>query len=223
MRINKYVAGSSALSRRAADKAIANGRVTVNGKVAEQGTGVEANDLVALDGHILKPVVSLTTIMFNKPVGYVCSRNGQGSQTIYDILPPEYHQLNPVGRLDKESSGLLLLTNDGHLAEQLTHPRYEKTKVYEVTLDHPLLPLSRQIITDHGVALKDGRSQFQIERIDDGNDRAWRITMHEGRNRQIRRTFAALGYTVTNLHRTHFGSYALGDLNEGQTAIIAAS
>lgn len=222
MRINKYVAAASALSRRAADAAIADGRVMVNGRIAEQGMEVGETDVVALDGHILKPVVSTTTIILNKPTGYVCSRNGQGSRTIYDLLPPEYQQLNPVGRLDKDSSGLLLLTNNGQLAQELSHPKYQKTKVYEVVLNHPLLPLSRQIISDHGVMLEDGRSQFELERLREGDDTAWRITMHEGRNRQIRRTFAALGFTVVSLHRTHFGSYSLGPVKSGDTQSITS-
>ncbi len=220
MRINKFVAASSQLSRRSADAAVASGRVLVNGKTPDQGADVTESDVVTLDGHVLTPTVTTTTMLFNKPVGYVCSHDGQGSRTIYDILPSEYHQLNPVGRLDKDSSGLLLLTNDGQLAQQLSHPKYEKTKVYEVTLDHALPPLYRQIISDHGVMLEDGRSQLQLERLKDDSDAAWRITMHEGRNRQIRRTFSALGFTVTRLHRTHFGSYALGDLPVGHLKTV---
>lgn len=223
MRINKYIAAGTPLSRRGADAAIAAGRVTRNGQTVMQGIDVAETDVVTLDGQVIQPAVTMTTIILNKPVGFVCSRNGQGSRTIYELLPPEYQQLNPVGRLDKDSSGLLLLTNDGQLAEQLTHPRYEKTKVYEITIDHPLQPLSRQIITDHGVMLEDGRSQFQIERLVEGDDTKWRITMHEGRNRQIRRTFAALGFTVTKLHRTHFGPYALSDLPEGKTKLVGSS
>lgn len=223
MRINKYIAAGTPLSRRGADAAIAAGRVTLNGQTVTQGIDVAETDVVTLDGQVVSPAVTVTTIIINKPVGFVCSRNGQGSRTIYELLPPEYQQLNPVGRLDKDSSGLLLLTNDGQLAEQLTHPRYEKTKVYEITLDHPLQPLSRQIITDHGVMLEDGRSQFQIERLVEGDDTKWRITMHEGRNRQIRRTFAALGFTVTKLRRTHFGPYTLHDLPEGDTRLVANS
>lgn len=221
MRINKFIASASSLSRRAADSAILEGRVLVNGQPATQGMEISESDVVALDGKVVMPAVTLTTIMLNKPVGFVCSRNGQGSRTVYDLLPPEYQRLNPVGRLDKDSSGLLLLTNDGQLAEQLTHPRYQKTKVYEVVLDKPLQPLHQQMIADIGVQLEDGRSQFLISQIERGNTE-YEVILTEGRNRQIRRTFTALGYNVIKLHRTHFGSYALGTLVPGKTVAITA-
>jgi len=217
MRLNKFLASGTALSRRKADEAISAGKVTVNGKQAEQGQDVSSTDVVTLEGQVVHAPVSNTTIMLNKPVGLVVSRQGQGNRTIYDILPPEYHHLNPVGRLDKESSGLLLLTDDGDLANELTHPSREKVKIYEVTLYKPLQPLHRQMISDHGLQLTDGLSKLQLDRLTDGDDRAWRVTMHEGRNRQIRRTFASLGYSITTLHRTHFGPYSLGDLPSGKT------
>lgn len=203
------------MSRRAADKAITNGRVTVNGQTA--GAGQQADELavVALDGKILQ-LSEHTTIMLHKPIGYVCSRNGQGSQTVYDLLPKNMHHLKPVGRLDKDSSGLLLMTNDGDLAQNLTHPSKQKIKRYNIRLDISLQPLHRQMIQDFGVQLPDGNSQFIIERQEDGDDQKWTIIIHEGRNRQIRRTFDALGYTVVDLHRTHFGDYILDDLKEGE-------
>jgi 23S rRNA pseudouridine2605 synthase len=122
MRLNKFIAQSTGLSRRAADAAIAQGRVSVNGREAALGKEVGESDTVVLDNSAITPAVNTVTIMLNKPVGYVCSRNGQGSKTVYDLLPPEYQQLKPVGRLDKDSSGLLLMTNDGDLAYELTHP-----------------------------------------------------------------------------------------------------
>ena len=220
MRLNKYIAAGSDLSRRAADEAIAAGRVTVNGRVAEQGHDVSESDTVTLDGRAITPVIDTVTIMLNKPRGYVVSRDGQGSKTVYDLLPPEHQRLNPVGRLDKDSSGLLLLTNDGQLAHELTHPSRQKIKIYEVRLDTPLQPLHRQMIHDHGLMLEDGLSKLQLERLQDGNDKAWTVTMYEGRNRQIRRTFDALGYTVETLHRTHFGPYTLGSLGLGQSSPV---
>lgn len=211
MRINRYVASATDLSRRAADAAITAGRVSINDSAANTGGQVSEGDIVKLDGKVLAQRASHTTIMLNKPVGYVCSRNGQGSKTIYELLPSEYQHLQPVGRLDKDSSGLLVLTDDGELANELTHPRYHKTKVYKVTLDKPLEPLHQQMISDKGILLEDGLSRFEIQR--EPNHLV--ITMHEGRNRQIRRTFESLGNKVKTLHRTQFGEYNIGALKIG--------
>jgi len=214
MRINKYIAAASGLSRRAADRAIEEGRVLVNGVRPQPGLEVSNADEVALDGHMLHEPTNTQTIMLNKPAGYVVSRNGQGSRTIYDLLPPELHHLKPVGRLDKDSSGLLLLTNDGQLAQELTHPKHQKIKIYQIELNRSLAPEDREKI-EQGVQLEDGPSRLQLERLTDNDNQAWRVRMAEGRNRQIRRTFAALGYGITRLHRTHFGSYKLSDLKSG--------
>ncbi len=222
MRINKYLAQATGMSRRAADQAIGQGSVLINGHQPTPGQDVTPSDEVTCNGKRLR-VQAIRTIMLNKPAGYVVSRDGQGSHTVYDLLPAELHSLKPVGRLDKYSSGLLLLTNDGSLANQLTHPRYAKAKVYEVSLSQPLQPLHRQMIQDRGIRLDDGPSQFGLERMEDGNDTKWRIRMHEGRNRQIRRTFLALGYGISSLHRTHFGSYSLGQLKPGSWAKAATS
>ena len=140
MRINKYVASATGLSRRVADKAIEQGNVLVNGQKATPGHDVTDQDVVTLSGKTLSPPANIQTIIFNKPTGYVVSRDGQGNRTIYELLPPELRHLKPVGRLDKDSSGLLLLTNDGQLAQELTHPRYQKTKIYEVRVSQPLAP-----------------------------------------------------------------------------------
>ena len=220
MRINKYVALATGMSRRAADRALEEQRVRINGGIVMPGALVHPDDAVTLDGKELSLPESTVTIMLNKPVGYVVSRDGQGSKTIYDLLPPELHHLKPIGRLDKDSSGLLLLTNDGQLAHELTHPSFQKLKVYEVELDRPIEPLHRQMISDHGIALDDGVSKLQLERLEEGSDKKWRVTMHEGRNRQIRRTFAALGYEVIKLHRTHFGNYTLSTLAARKYKVI---
>lgn len=214
-RLNKYLASATGLSRRAADASISQGRVTVNGGPASLGSSVSDSDSVSLDGRPVKAGGESLTIMLNKPIGYVCSRQGQGSRTIYDLLPAEYHSLKPVGRLDKYSSGLLLLTNDGELANRLTHPRYGKTKVYEISLGKPLAPLHQQMINDHGIELEDGNSRLMLSKLGEAG-RDWQVTVSEGRNRQIRRTFAALGYDVTKLKRVSLGPYALAGLAEGQ-------
>ena len=220
MRLNRFIASSSVLSRRKADEAIANGNVLVNGKTPEQGMDITDADVVQLYGKELKHTTTVVTIMLNKPVGYVVSRDGQGSLTVFDLLPPEYKQLQPVGRLDKYSSGLLLFTNDGQLAQELTHPSRQKVKVYEIVLGKPLQPLHQQMISDTGIMLDDGVSKLQLDRLRDSDDTAWRVTMHEGRNRQIRRTFEALSYHVAKLHRVSFGDYTLGTLRSGSTKTL---
>lgn len=216
MRLNKFVALASGISRRAADDAIARGRVYVDGKPAELGQQVDPEkNIVTLDNKPLSAPEKPVTIMLNKPVGYVCSRDGQGSKTIYDLLPEKYHNLKPVGRLDKDSSGLLLLTNDGTLAYEMTHPSFKKEKKYLVQLGHVLSEADFGTIAKTGVQLKDGLSKFGLDSVND-DGREWRVTMHEGRNRQIRRTLEALGYNVSGLHRTHFGPYELNSLKTGE-------
>jgi 23S rRNA pseudouridine2605 synthase len=215
MRLNKFIAQATGMSRRAADTAIGQGRVAVNHTPATTGQTVSGEDVVTLDGKRLQSQ-EFVTIMLNKPAGYVCSRNGQGSKTIYELLPKELHTLKPVGRLDKESSGLLLLTNNGSFANELTHPSHQKEKVYEMKLNKPLLAGDRRAI-EQGVALEDGPSRLQLQPLP-GNGPAgqhWRVTMKEGRNRQIRRTFSHLYYSVQTLHRTNFGEYSLEGLKEG--------
>lgn len=208
-RLNKFIALASGVSRREADDLISAGRVSVDGSIAELGARVHHGQVVCVDGEPLTSIEYMY-LAFHKPVGYVCSRRAQGdTPTIYSIIPEKYHHLKPVGRLDKDTSGILLLTNDGDFAHQMTHPSFHKQKSYEVTLDHALAPLHRQMISDFGVMLDDGKSKFGLERQKDGDDTSWRITMHEGRNRQIRRTFAALGYEVKTLHRAKFGNHSL--------------
>lgn len=218
-RLNVFIAQASGMSRRAADQAIEQGRVTVNDAVASFGLQVSLEDTVRLDSHAITPSVKTLTIMLNKPVGYVCSRDGQGSKTVYDLLPNELHHLKPVGRLDKNSSGLLLLSNDGQLSQQLTHPSHQKVKEYLVTINKSLEPLHQQMINDFGITLEDGPSKLHLSPEDDLR-LLWHVTMREGRNRQIRRTFEALGYNVTKLHRSVFGSYRLNDLVSGKFIIV---
>ena len=210
MRINKYVALSSKLSRRSADKAIEAGSVKVNGKPVIAGYNVQPKDVITLNGSKLL-IPTSTTIIFNKPTGYVVSREGQGSETIYDLLPEDLSLLNPVGRLDKGSSGLLLLTNDGQLAQELTHPSHQKDKVYLLDLYMRLSPADQKAI-ETGVELEDGISKLKLQ----GADKSWQVTLSEGRNRQIRRTFAKLGYTVAKLHRIQIGKIKLGNLKPGK-------
>lgn len=219
MRINQFLSRGTALSRRKADEAIQEGRVEINGILAKFGDIVVDADQVTLDGEKVAAPEKMITIMLHKPVGYVVSKAGQGSKTIYDILPPDYHHLNPIGRLDKDSSGLLLLTNDGDLHHQSAHPSFKKEKIYEVVLNKPLDVLDHDHIQHKGVKLPDGLSRMNLAPMDQ-SDQKWLITIQEGRNRQIRRTFAALGYKVTALHRTHFGEHALDGLQPNAYKIV---
>jgi 23S rRNA pseudouridine2605 synthase len=214
MRLNQYIALHTGISRRSADHLIKEGKVTVNGQTPLIGHQVTQHDKVEVKGLKIQHKVRLVSIMLNKPVGYVCSRSGQGSQTIYELVPEELHHLKPVGRLDKDSSGLILMTNDGHLANELTHPLHQKRKIYEVELDKPLSADDKDQ-SEGGVMLEDGLSQMQLKSLDDRGVK-WQVTMFEGRNRQIRRTFAKLGYKVESLHRTQFGNFVLNNLNDGK-------
>lgn len=222
MRINKFIAERSNLSRRAADEAITQNRVTVNGVLPTSGQQIATNDTVELDGIALTLKLDITTIMLNKPIGFVCSRDGQGSKTIYELLPPELHNLNPVGRLDKDSSGLLLLTSDGDLHNQLSHPKFNKEKIYHIALHKPLQLEDQIKITEMGVDIGDARpSKFAVKKIASKKHKsAYEVCLIEGRNRQIRRTFKALGYFVNHLHRTTFAGYNVGQIEAGKYKII---
>jgi len=221
IRLNKYLALRLGISRREADNLIDQKKVTINGGIASLGARFSEGDKINVEGKLLTGKTEYQYIALNKPVGYVCSRKQQGDNpTIYELLPEKYLHLKPVGRLDRNSSGIVLLTNDGDFAYQMTHPSFNKTKVYNVRLEDNLAPLHQQMISDHGVTLEDGPSKFTLERMNETDRKSWIVTMHEGRNRQIRRTFGALGYTVEKLHRTNFGNYALGDIKPGEFEVI---
>ena len=214
-RLNKHIALQLGISRREADNLIEYDHVRVNGEKVTLGARFNVGDQITVKNTPLGNNTTFAYLALHKPIGYVSSRKQQGdTPTIYSLLPEQYHHLKPVGRLDKDSSGIILLTNDGDFAFEMTHPKFYKTKIYEVSLDKALAPLHQQMIGDHGIQLEDGPSQLVIERTDDSRLN-WVVTMHEGRNRQIRRTFSSLGYKVTALHRTNFGHYSLGDIKPG--------
>ena len=215
-RLNKFLALQLGISRREADILIEKGVVMINGTVATLGARCDETDSIAVKDKPIATSARHQYILLHKPTGYVCSRRQQGdTPTIYSLLPRSLHHLKPVGRLDKDSSGIILLTNDGDFTQRMTHPSYHKQKTYFVVIDRDLAPLHQQMISDYGVQLDDGVSKILLTRDSDDDRQHWRIDMHEGRNRQIRRTFAVLGYTVTALHRTQFGPYALGDIKPG--------
>ena len=216
-RLNKFLAFHLGISRRKADDLIQQGVVAIDSVTASLGSRVNSTQNVTVGETRVERKQSYTYLALNKPPGYVCSRRRQGDlATIYELIPKQYHYLKPVGRLDADSSGLILLTDDGDFAQSMTHPKYYKLKRYEVTLDRELEPLHQQMINDFGVQLEDGPSKLTLERMSDDSRRSWLVTMSEGRNRQIRRTFGSLGYTVTRLHRFEFGAFRLEDLPSGQ-------
>ncbi|MEI7689929.1 MAG: pseudouridine synthase [Candidatus Saccharibacteria bacterium] len=217
LRLNKHLALSMGISRREADNLIDKGSVRINDQAATLGARFSDGDIITVNGHKIAAKTEYQYLVMNKPVGYVCSRRQQGEHpTIYELLPPEFYNLKTVGRLDRDSSGIIILSNDGDFTYQMTHPSFNKTKVYNVRLENDLAPLHQQMISDHGITLEDGVSKLQLERMNDTDRKSWVVTMHEGRNRQIRRTFGSLGYTVDKLHRTNFGNYTLGDLKPGK-------
>lgn len=221
LRLNKHLALSLGISRREADNFISKQVVKINGQTATLGARFSEGDTITVDNKVVAAKTAYQYIALNKPVGYVCSRKKQDEHpTIYELLPPQYHNLKPVGRLDRDSSGIILLSNDGDFAFQMTHPSFIKTKVYNARLDKALEPLHQQMISDIGITLNDGVSKLQLERMNENDRKNWTITMHEGRNRQIRRTFGSLGYTVIRLHRTNFGNYSLDDIRPGKFKIV---
>lgn len=211
-RLNKLLALKLGISRRQADDLISSKKVDVNNQPAILGQRVDASDAIKVEGKLLEGDINLIYLALNKPVGYVSSKKRQGdTPTLYELLPEKFQGLKTVGRLDKNSSGLILLTNDGDFAYRMTHPKFTKTKIYVVKLNKPLEPLHQQMISDFGISLEDGPSRLILEKLND--DRiSWQVSMSEGRNRQIRRTFKSLGYEVVNLHRIKFGKYELANL-----------
>ena len=212
VRLNALLARRVGISRREADRQIEAGAVTVNGHVARLGEQVKPGDGIFFNHQPVPDSPKTTTILFHKPVGYVSSRKQQGDDpTIFKLLPAKYHDLKPAGRLDKDSSGLMILSNDGQLIYRLTHPSFEKEKVYQISLIKELSPHNKALI-ETGVQLDDGPSKLQL----DGEGKDWTVRMHEGRNRQIRRTFEAVDNKVVRLHRTQLGSHRLGRLAPGK-------
>jgi len=223
VRLNKHLAHTLGMSRRTADICIEEGRVHINGKPARLGTVVQPDrDDIRVDTEdVTKSPKRYTYVLLNKPVGYICSRRQQGeTPTVYALLPKQYQSLKVAGRLDKDSCGLVLLTDDGDTIFKLTHPKFGKKKVYIVSLNKTLTPDHKKQI-EQGVLLDDGSSQFTIHKVqaqDNVRQRpnTYQVIMHEGRNRQIRRTFGELRYMVTHLERTKMGPYELTDIKDGK-------
>ena len=213
MRLAKYLAHAGVASRRAAEKIVAEGRVTIAGKVVtDPARDVDDSSDVEVDGRPVAPEPHETYVL-NKPAGVVSTAGDtHGRPTVIDLVGSD-RRLYPVGRLDADSTGLILLTNDGALADRLTHPRYEVEKVYRVEVDPPR-PSERALrALRDGVELDDGRTApARAHLVEPG---VIEIAIHEGRNRQVRRMLEVVGHRVTSLRRTAFGPLRLGRLGVG--------
>jgi 23S rRNA pseudouridine2605 synthase len=213
MRLNAYLARAGVASRRGADELIKAGRVRVNGELGALHTFVEAGDRVELDGRALAPQ-RLAYVLLHKPACVVTTaRDPQGRPTVVDLVAHELRVV-PVGRLDADTTGALLLTNDGPLAHRLAHPRYEVEKVYEAEVEGepPDEALSR---LREGVVLDDGRTApARVRRL---GPTKLELALHEGRKHQVKRMLAAVGHPVTRLHRSRYASLTLEGLGPGES------
>jgi 23S rRNA pseudouridine2605 synthase len=221
VRLNAYLARAGIASRRRADELIAAGRVTVNGRPGALHTVVGARDVVEVDGRRVEPA-PLAYVLLHKPAGVVTTaRDPQGRPTVVDLVPREARVV-PVGRLDLDTTGALLLTNDGKLAHRLAHPRYEVPKVYEVEVEgrpgeEALSALRR------GVELEDGRTApAEVRVLRSGPQRSLlELTLHEGRKHQVKRMCAAVGHPVRRLHRSSYAGLRVDDLAPGESRSLA--
>jgi 23S rRNA pseudouridine2605 synthase len=213
MRLNRFLAAAAVGSRRHCDELIAAGRVTINGQVCTNFSAQPTpRDHVKVDGKLVHLDPPLT-IMLHKPAGFVSTRKDPHARdTIFNLLPPKFYRLFNIGRLDAQTEGLILLTNDGDLAQRLTHPRYKIDKEYEVTLDRPWDPaLTPKLLK--GIVL-DGK-RARIEKIHAIAPARLRAILRGGINRQIRRMFEAVGFRVKHLVRIRVGNLRLADLPPG--------
>ena len=229
-RLNRYLARAGVASRRGADEMIAAGRVRVNGRrVPPNGMEIDAErDQVTADGEPVLPLTRHRYLALNKPLGVVVSADDpQGRRTVFDLLPADQRpdaegtRLFAVGRLDMDSSGLLLLTSDGELSNRLLHPRWKVAKEYRARV--PGRPPEQDLRRlRRGIALDDGTTQpCEVDLLGfAGGVSELRVVLTEGRNRQVRRMFDAIGYPVRSLQRTRFGPIGLGRLHQGHVRAL---
>jgi len=221
VRLNKFLASCGVGSRRQCDELIRQGRVELNGSpVTELATRVGPDDHVRLDGKRLK-TRQHRVIALHKPRGLVCSRDDElGRDTIYSILPPSLQELHHVGRLDRDSEGLLILTNDGDLSQQLLHPSRSVEKEYLVTINQALEPAH---LTQLGEGIHTPEGKLRAKLVERLSQRRLKIVLDHGTKRQIRIMLQALGYQVVRLLRVRIGGLWLGELEVGQWAALNAA
>ena len=227
MRINKYISLSGIASRRAADELVRNGQVQVNGEtISDLGHQVdEEKDCVTVNGKVAKLPKKTKVILFHKPAGCVCTKDDpQGRRTVYDYLPPGYQGFKYVGRLDLQSRGLLLFTDDGELLHRLTHPSYEIPRSYYVWTDRPLSEHAAQKLVDGVDIREEGAEQEEIAFATDIYlEKGFaELVLIEGKNREIRRMMRAVGYEIRDLKRVSYCKLTLGDLPAGEFRELTA-
>lgn len=225
-RLNKYIANAGVCSRRKADELIANGEVTVNGKVVFQmGFKVQEGDKVVYDGKDVKPEDEIY-VLLNKPKNFITTTDDdRGRKTVMDLVSTaaKGKRIYPVGRLDRNTTGLLLLTNDGQLAQKLAHPSGEIRKVYEVTIDKELSEKHFDLIKASKVKLEEGLVLVDDVAFPDETDRqVVGLQIHIGWNRVVRRTFETLGYRVKKLDRVVYAGLTKKNLPRGKWRYLSA-
>ncbi len=222
VRLNKYIASCGYCSRRKADELIGNGKVCVNGKtVMEMGFSVSNKDKVTVENKLIKPE-QLTYIRYYKPAGYITTMDDEkGRKTIYDILPEEVQNLKPIGRLDKDSTGLLILTNDGDFINEFAHPGVKVPKIYRVCAQGKM-NLNDLVLMEKGIEIEKGQMAYAQARIVEfeGKDTVLEIVLTQGLNRQIRKMLDFLGHSVISLKRISMGPVDLEGLKKGQFKYI---
>ena len=219
IRLNKYIASSGLCSRREADTLIENGKVTINGVVAVQGSKVLDGDVVEVNGRKVTPEDDMVYIAFNKPLGITCTTDTRDPSNIIDYIGFD-DRIFPVGRLDKNSSGLILLTNDGSIVNKLLRAENGHEKEYLVTVNRPYDKAFIKSM-ESGVPVL---GQLTLPcKIKPAGDKTFKIILHQGLNRQIRRMCEYLGYKVTKLKRIRFMNIMLGDLETGKWRYLTAA
>jgi 23S rRNA pseudouridine2605 synthase len=214
VRLAKFLADAGVASRRASEELIRSGRVRVDGEVAtDPARSVEGDERVEVDGRAVQGPSDRVVYAVNKPAGVVSTaRDPQGRTTVVELVPTAF-RLYPVGRLDADTTGLILLTNDGELAHRLTHPKFEVPKTYRAQVSRPPVREAELAALRRGVELEDGvTAPATVKRV---GVNVLELTIHEGRNRQVKRMCEAVGHPVRRLQRIRFGSLALGDLKVG--------
>ena len=219
LRLNKFIAQSGLCSRRDADELIASGKVKVNGQVVDEaGFKVSSKDEVKVNGNVLR-AKKLDYIVFHKPAGYITTSDDEKNRkTIYEFFPDHLKHLNPVGRLDKDSSGLLLMTNDGELINQMTHPSIKIPKVYRVVVKGKMKEVDLEQMAK-GIEIEPQKIAYadvMLLEYENNKNSVLEVTLYQGLNRQIRKMTDYLGFPVISLKRISHGAINLGTLKRGQ-------